>query len=196
MSATRDKSLDVVVLVGSAGGIKPMESVLEGLPPDLDAAVVVLLHLMPQHPSVLAAILARRTAMRVKQAEDGDVLESGHVYVAPPDAHLLVNADGTLSLDHSPLVHHVRPSADTLLHSLAKNYEGRCLAVVLSGTGSDGAAGALAVKGAGGSVFAQDEATSEHFGMPSAAIGAGSVDAVLAVGQIGQAVVDFVGSRT
>ena len=196
MSATRDRSLDVVVLVGSAGGIKPMESVLAGLPPDLDAAVVVLLHLTPQHPSVLAAILARKTTMSVKQAEDGDVLEPGHVYVAPPDAHLLVAADGTLRLDHSPLVHYVRPSADTLLHSLAENYEGRCLAVVLSGTGTDGAEGALAVKGAGGLVYAQDEATSEHFGMPSAAIGAGSVDAVLAIGQIGQAVVDFVGSRS
>ena len=196
MAATRDRSLDVVVLVGSAGGIKPMESVLAGLPSDLDAAVVVLLHLTPQHPSVLAAILARKTAMSVKQAEDGDVLEPGHVYVAPPDAHLLVNADGTLTLDHSPLVHYVRPSADALLHSLAENYDGRCLAVVLSGTGIDGADGTLALKGAGGSVVVQDEATSEHFGMPSAAIDAGSVDAVLAVGQIGQAVVDFVGSRS
>lgn len=124
------------------------------------------------------------------------MLEPGHVYVAPPDAHLLVNADGTLTLDHSPLVHYVRPSADTLLHSLAENYDGRCLAVVLSGTGIDGADGTLALKGAGGSVVVQDEATSEHFGMPSAAIDAGSVDAVLAVGQIGQAVVDFVGSRS
>jgi two-component system chemotaxis response regulator CheB len=196
MAAIRDRSLDVVVLVGSAGGIKPMESVLEGLPSTLDAAVIVLLHLTPQHPSVLAAILGRKTAMNVKQAEDGDLLEPGHVYVAPPNAHLIVNADGTLSLDHSPVVHHVRPSADTLLRSLAENYDGRCLAVVLSGTGIDGAEGAAALKGAGGSVVAQDEATSEHFGMPSAAIGAGSVDAVLAVGLIGQAVVDFVGNRS
>jgi two-component system chemotaxis response regulator CheB len=196
MAAIRDRSLDVVVLVGSAGGIKPMESVLEHLPSELDAAVVVLLHLTPQHPSVLAAILARKTAMSVKQAEDGDPLEPGHVYVAPPDAHLIVNADGTLSLDRSPVVHHVRPSADTLLRSLAENYDGRCLAVVLSGTGVDGAEGSVAVKGAGGSVFAQDEATSAHFGMPSAAIGAGSVDAVLAVGLIGQAVLDFVDNRS
>ena len=192
MAPIRDRSLDVVVLVGSAGGIKPIESVLESLPPDLDAAVVVLIHLTPRHPSILAAILARKTALPVKQAEEGDVLEPGHVYVAPPNAHLLVQADGTLSLDHSPVVHYVRPSADTLLHSLAENYLGRCLAVVLSGTGSDGAEGSAAVKLAGGAVYAQDEATSEHFGMPGAAIGAGGVDAVLAVGLIGQAVIDFV----
>ena len=196
MAVIRDRSLDVVVLVGSAGGFKPMESVLERLPSNLDAAVVVLLHLTPQHPSVLAAILARRTAMSVKQADDGDMLEPGHVYVAPPDAHLIVNADATLSLERSPVVHHVRPSADTLLRSLAEKYDGRCLAVVLSGTGIDGAEGSVAVKDAGGFVFAQDEATSEHFGMPAAAIGAGSVDAVLAVGLIGQAVVDFVRNRS
>ena len=87
----------------------------------------------------------------------------------------------------------MRPSADALLLSIAKEYEGRCLAVVLSGTGTDGAAGAAAVKRAGGSVVAQDEATSDHFGMPGAAILAGGVDDVLAIDDIGAAVIDFVG---
>jgi two-component system chemotaxis response regulator CheB len=128
----------------------------------------------------------------VREARDGDVLEPGTVYVAPPDAHLLVDADGSLRLERSELVHHVRPSADALLLSIAHEYRGRCLAVVLSGTGIDGAAGAAAVHQAGGRVLAQDEATSEHFGMPGAAILAGGVDEILSLEDIGPAVVEFV----
>src|SRR5262249_533497 len=105
----------------------------------------------------------------------------------------LVTAFGTLTLERSELVHHVRPSADALLLSIAKEYEARCLAVVLSGTGIDGAAGAAAVKAAGGSVVAQDEGTSQHFGMPGAAMLTGAVDQVLPIVQIGTAVIDFVG---
>lgn len=168
-----------------------MERVLEGLPADLNAAVIVVLHLTPLRRSLLDRVFARGTQLTVKQAEDGDVLEPGTVYVAPPDAHLLVTAEGTLELERSALVHFVRPSADALLLSLAAVYTGRCLAVVLSGTGIDGAAGAAAVKNAGGAVVAQDEATSEHFGMPGAAILAGGVDEVLALDRIGAAVIDF-----
>jgi two-component system, chemotaxis family, protein-glutamate methylesterase/glutaminase len=190
---TADRLSDLVAIVGSAGGISAMEEVLERLPADLGAAVIVVIHLTPQHRSVLAAILGRKTSLAVKEAEDGDVMEEGTVYVAPPDAHLLVGGDGTLRLERSELVHHVRPSADALLLSIAKEYDGRCLAVVLSGTGVDGAAGAAAVKQAGGTVLAQDEATSEHFGMPGAAILTGAVDHVLPLRKIGAAVIDFVG---
>jgi two-component system chemotaxis response regulator CheB len=190
---TADPLPDVVAIVGSAGGIRAMEQVLEQMPTDLGAAVIVVLHLTPQHRSVLADILARRTKLSVKQAAHDDVLEVGNVYVAPPDAHLLVTAGGTLRLERSELVHHVRPSADALLFSIAKDYGGRCLAIVLSGTGIDGAAGAAAVKQAGGTVVAQDEATAEHFGMPGAAILTGAVDHVLPLREIGAAVLDFIG---
>jgi two-component system chemotaxis response regulator CheB len=183
--------VDVVAIVASAGGISAIERVLAKLPADLDAAVVILLHLMPQQRSMLPAILGRSTSLHVKQAEDGDELTAGTVYVAPPDAHLRVEGK-RLRLDASELVHHVRPSADVLLFSLANGYKGRCLAVVLSGSGIDGAAGSAALKHAGGTVLAQDEATSQYFGMPGAAILAGGVDEVLALNQIGSAVVEFV----
>jgi len=182
---------DVVAIVGSAGGIAAMGEVLERLPPDLPAAVVIVLHLTAQHKSLLAQILSRRTGLAVREARDGDLLTESVVYVAPPDAHLLVTPDGEVRLDKSELVHHVRPSADVLLLSLARDYPGRCLAVVLSGTGIDGAAGAAAVKQAGGHVVAQNESTSQHFGMPGAAILAGGVDEVLALDEIGRAVIDF-----
>jgi two-component system chemotaxis response regulator CheB len=182
---------DVVALVGSAGGIAAMGRVLAALPADLDAAVVVVLHLTPHHPSLLARVLARSTPLLVQEAHDGAVLEPGVVYVAPPDAHLLVTAAGTLRLEVSELVHFVRPSADALLFSIARDYAGRRLAVVMSGSGVDGAAGAAALRQAGGRVIAQDAATAEHFGMPGAAIQAGGVDEVLSLDDIGPAVLEF-----
>jgi two-component system chemotaxis response regulator CheB len=177
--------------VGSAGGIGALQVVLRGLPADLDAAVLVVIHLTPLAPSVLPAILGRSTELRVEQAVEGALLEPGVVRVAPPDAHLLVDEDETLRLDQSELVHHVRPSADVLLLSLAQNHDGPCTAIVLSGTGLDGAAGAAAVKRTGGRVLAQDEATSQYFGMPGAAILAGGVDEVLPLDGIADAVLQW-----
>jgi two-component system chemotaxis response regulator CheB len=177
--------------VGSAGGIGALQVVLRGLPADLDAAVLVVIHLTPLAPSVLPAILGRSTELRVEQAVEDALLEPGVVRVAPPDAHLLVDEDETLRLDQSELVHHVRPSADVLLLSLAQNHDGPCTAIVLSGTGLDGAAGAAAVKRTGGRVLAQDEATSQYFGMPGAAILAGGVDEVLPLDGIADAVLQW-----
>jgi two-component system chemotaxis response regulator CheB len=182
----------VIALVGSAGGLRGFTRVLEQLPGDFEAAIVIVLHLQAAHPSMLATILARSSRLPVKQAEAGDVIEAGHVYVAPPAAHLLVAADGTMQLDNRPPIHFLRPSADVLLESLATTYAGDCLAVVFSGTGSDGAAGAAALKDAGGVVLAQDEASSEFFGMPAAAIASGAVAQVLALDRIAPALVEFV----
>ena len=177
--------------MGSAGGIGALEVIFRHLPTDLDAAVLVVIHLSPQAPSLLPGILARWAELPVEQAEDGMALEPGVVRVAPPDAHLLVDAHELLRLDHSDLVHHVRPSADVLLLSLAQYHVGACTAVVLSGTGIDGAAGTAAVKRAGGRVLAQNEATSEYFGMPGAAILAGGVDEVLPLDEIAPAVLQW-----
>lgn len=132
----------------------------------------------------MADILSRRTPLQVKQAEEGDCLQPGTVYIAPPDRHLLVNPNGTLSLSQSELVHFVRPSADLLFDSAAASYRERLIGVVLTGTGSDGAMGVQAIKKMGGMVIAQDEATSEFFGMPAAAIQSGSVDFLLPLAEI------------
>jgi two-component system, chemotaxis family, protein-glutamate methylesterase/glutaminase len=177
--------------VGSAGGIGALEVLFQGFPADLDATVLVVIHVTPQAKSVLPAILDRWTPLPVEQAEDGMRLEAGVVRVAAPDAHLLVDADETLRLEDSELVHHVRPSADVLLLSLAQNHHGACTAIVLSGTGIDGAAGAAAVKRAGGRVLAQDEATSQYFGMPGAAILAGGVDEVLPLDELARTVLQW-----
>jgi two-component system, chemotaxis family, protein-glutamate methylesterase/glutaminase len=183
---------DVVALAASAGGLKALSEVLATLPADFPAAIVVVQHLDPRHRSLMAEILTRRVAVQVKQAEDGDILRAGTVFIAPPDRHLLVNPDGTLSLSRSELVHFVRPSADLLFESLAASYKDRAVTVVLSGSGSDGATGVEAIKKMGGTVIVQDQPSSEFFGMPGAAIQTGMADFVLPLNEIGHALVTLV----
>jgi two-component system chemotaxis response regulator CheB len=185
-------AFDVVALAASAGGLTALSQVLTGLPADFPATLVVVQHLDPRHRSLMADILSRRTALRVKQAEEGDRLAPATVYIAPPNRHLLVNPDGSLSLSQSELVHFVRPSADLLFESVAASYRDRSIAVVLTGTGSDGAMGVQAIKKMGGTVIVQDEKTSEFFGMPGAAIQTGSADFVLPLDEVASALVTLV----
>ena len=188
----RGPGFDVVAIATSAGGLRALTEVLSALPAGFPVAVVVVQHLDPRHRSLMAAILSRRTALPVRQAEDGMKLGPGTVLIAPPNKHLLVNQDGTVSLTHSELVHFVRPSADLLFESVAGSYKERAIAVVLTGTGSDGAMGVRAIKKMGGTIIVQDEGSSEFFGMPGAAIQTGCVDFVLPLGEIAGAVVTLV----
>jgi two-component system chemotaxis response regulator CheB len=192
VEALTGASLHVVVIAASAGGLKAIAEVLSGLPAGFPAAVVVVQHLDPSHQSLMAEILTRKTGLGVKQARTGDALVPGSVFVAPPDRHLLVSADGTLLLSESKLVHFVRPSADLLFDSAASSFGGRCIAVVLTGTGVDGSEGVRAVKKAGGTVIAQDEVTAEFFGMPGAAIATGCADETLPLHEIAPALVRLV----
>lgn len=136
----------MVAICASAGGLNALSQVLSGLPADFPVAITVVQHLSSQFPSLLAEILSRRIKVRVKQAESGDLLLPGTVFVAPSDQHLLVNLDSTLSLSHSELVHFVRPSADLLFESAAASFEQQAIAVILTGKGSDGAMGVRAIK--------------------------------------------------
>ena len=181
-------AFDVIAIAASAGGLDALSEVLSHLPAEFPGAVVIVQHLDRRHRSLMADILGRRTPLVVQQAAEGDRLRSGTVYVAPPDYHLLVNPDGTLSLSKSELVHFVRPSADLLFESLAASYQDRTIAVVLSGTGSDGVMGVQAISKMHGTVIAQDEETSKFFGMPSAAIQTGCVDFTLPLNEIAPAI--------
>jgi two-component system chemotaxis response regulator CheB len=174
----------VIVVAASAGGVDAVGSLLGALPGDFPAPVIVLLHLLPKHPSLLREVLERSSPLPVEWASPGARLEPGRVYVAPPAVHSVLGEEGELELDEGPPVHFVRPSADRLLASCASAYGPATVAVILTGSGVDGASGVEAVKAAGGVVIAQDEATSAHFGMPRAAIETGAVDTVLSLGAI------------
>jgi two-component system, chemotaxis family, protein-glutamate methylesterase/glutaminase len=183
---------EVVAMASSAGGLKALTEVLSALPGDFPATILVVQHLDPRHRSMMADILSRLTRLPVRQAQDGDRISPRTVFVAPPDVHLLVVPDATLSLSRSALVHFVRPSADLLFESVAASYEERAIAVVLTGTGSDGTMGVRAIKKMGGAVIAQDAATSDFFGMPGAAIATGKVDFVLPLTAIAPQLIQMV----
>jgi two-component system, chemotaxis family, protein-glutamate methylesterase/glutaminase len=178
---------DIVALAASAGGLKALTDVLAALPRDFPVALVVVQHLDPRHRSLMAEILGRRTSLLVREAREGDKLERGLAFIAPPNHHLLVNAGGRLSLSQTELVHFVRPSADLLFESTAAAYKERAIAVVLSGSGRDGAMGVKAIKKMGGTVIVQDEKTSQFFGMPEAAQQTGLVDFILPLSEIAPA---------
>jgi two-component system, chemotaxis family, protein-glutamate methylesterase/glutaminase len=185
-------AFDLVAIASSAGGLRALTEVLSVLTPDFPASITVVQHLDPRHRSLMADILNRQSRLPIKQAEEGDRVQPGAVFIAPPDRHLLVNVDGTLSLSRTELVHFVRPSADLLFESVAASFKDRALAVMLTGTGSDGATGVEAIKKMGGTVIAQDEGTSEFFGMPGAAIQTGVVDFVLPLKDIGPALTKLI----
>ena len=186
---------NIVAVAASAGGLAALSEVLSPLPADFAATVVVVQHLDPRHRSLLADILSRRTGLRVKQAEEGEQLQPATVYIAPPDRHLLITPGGTVSLTQSELVHFVRPSADLLFESVAASYTDHAIAVVLTGTGHDGAMGVTAIKKTGGTVIVQDQASAEFFGMPGAAIQTGGADFILPLNEIAAALITLVDSH-
>lgn len=168
----------------SAGGLQALISVLRPLPAGFPAAVIVLRHQSPDRVSYLAEILARNCALRVSAARHGAMLRAGEVVVVPPGKHALVTVGNRLALigtDHSLTA---RPSADLLLTSLALVAARRTIAVILSGGGSDGATGAVAVHDFGGTVIAADRGSSAYFGMAEAAIGRDAVRHVLPTAEI------------
>jgi two-component system, chemotaxis family, protein-glutamate methylesterase/glutaminase len=174
----------VIVLAASAGGLAAISEVLSGLSMDFPAPIVIVQHLEPYHPSRMVEILRYRFLMPIKQAEEGDVLQSGKIYIAPPNYHVLVNPDSTLSLSSAPKVNFSRPAADLLFESAAISLQGRAIAVVLTGRGQDGAMGIQAIKQGGGLVLVQNQSTATYFGMPGAAIATGVVDYILPIDKI------------
>jgi two-component system chemotaxis response regulator CheB len=184
----RGAPLPIVAIGSSAGGINALRFIAAELPHDLPAAILVVQHLDPVHTSVLADLLARVSALPVHQATMGAAVRPGEVLVAPPNQHLTLDDDRTVALDDDPRIHFVRPSVDVLFRSVARVSSSNAIGVVLSGGGSDGADGVRAIKAAGGTVIAQDESSSEVFGMPGAAIATGDVDLVLPLEDIPRAI--------
>ncbi|MGP4098100.1 chemotaxis protein CheB [Nonomuraea sp. KM90] len=159
---------DVVVVAASAGGVDPLRILLSELPPDLPAAVLVVLHVAPRGGSVLAGILDRAGPLRAAPAVDGEPVRPGRVYVARPDFHLLLN-DGKARLSRGPRHNGHRPAADPLFMSAALDAGPRAAGMVLSGTLDDGAKGCEAIDRQGGAVAVQDLTECAFPGMPSAA---------------------------
>jgi len=166
------------------------------LPGNFPAAIAIVMHLAPEHKSILAEILNGRTHLAVKQAHTGDILRHGSVFVAPPNHHLFVAKGGRLKLSSSAAekVHYARPSAEPLFASVAKVYQKNAIAVVLTGGDGDGSFGVQIIKERGGTVIAQDRPTSQDFSMPETSIKTGDVDFILPLNAIAPKLIKLVGA--
>ena len=160
---------DVIAVGASAGGVESLRALVAGLPPDLPAAVLIVLHLPRDAPSALPTILNRSGPLPAALAVEGEHLRPGRIYVAPNDHHLLL-LDGHLRLSHGPAENGHRPAIDPLFRSVARSAGRRGVGVVLSGTRDDGAAGLVSIAARGGTAVVQDPADALYPSMPAAAL--------------------------
>jgi two-component system chemotaxis response regulator CheB len=185
--ATGPREFRIVVIAASAGGVEALSQILSELPATFPLAIAIVQHRSLSSPHLLATILRRKTRLTVKDAEEGDAIQPGFVYVAPPGVHLVVDAHRRFALVDGDKVKHVRPSGDVLFASAAEAFGSQVIALVLTGGDGDGSGGISVVKHHGGAVLCQDVASAQVSGMPRSAIATGDVDYVLPLAEIAAA---------
>jgi len=176
----RPRGQAVVIAGASAGGVEALVHLVRSLPADFPHAMLIVLHVSPSGTSVLPAILARACRLPVCAPADGEELSPGHVYVAPPDSHLVVE-DSHLRLSQAPRENGHRPAIDPTMRTAANAYGGATIGIVLSGSRDDGTAGLIAIKARGGIAIVQDPEEALYPAMPLSAIAHAEPDAVLPV---------------
>jgi len=179
-SAARRAATHVVAIGASTGGPKVLDDLLSSLPAGYGPAIVVVQHMADGFLPAMVESLRQRCALTIKVAKTGDRLESGQILFAPASSHLTVFTNGRVQIEDSDPVRGFRPSIDVTFASLARTWGSRASGVLLTGMGTDGAAGLLAIRQAGGTTLVQDEASCVVFGMPRAAIELGAAQHVLA----------------
>jgi two-component system chemotaxis response regulator CheB len=183
----------LVVIGASWGGLDAIRTILQGLPPDLDAAVVVAQHRSPEsHPTAFRDLLGAVTRLEVCEAGDKDELRPRTVYVAAPDYHLLID-ERTVALSTDEPVQFARPSIDVLFESAAEAYREHCVGVVLTGANADGARGLRRIVELGGAAIVEDPATANREEMPLAAVTAVPTARVAPVQQLAAIIVELCG---
>jgi two-component system chemotaxis response regulator CheB len=180
-------SIDIraVVIGASAGGIEALSSILPALSACAPFAVLIVVHLPKDRPSLLPSLFSERCALPVQEAVDGDPVMPGVIYFAPPDYHLLLDNGPRISLSIDELVNYSRPSIDVLFESAADIFGAQLLAILLSGGNDDGAKGLVYVKRCNGSAIVQQPETALVDQMPRAALARIVPDAVLTPAEIG-----------
>ena len=177
----------LVIIGGSSGSIEALLSLLPALKKDFSIPIILVLHRNKQVDSALVELMDTRTTLKVKEADEKEMLLPGTIYIAPPDYHLLVEEDHTLSLDASPKVNFSRPSIDVTFISAVNSYRNNLTAVLLSGANADGANAMAYIKELGGKIIVQDPADALVSYMPSQAIIQTGTKNILSVAMIAKA---------
>jgi two-component system chemotaxis response regulator CheB len=159
-----------VVIGASAGAIQALSRILPALPADYPLPILVVVHVPADRNNILAPLFEAKCAVTVREAEDKEPVLPGVVYFAPPDYHLLVEAEGTLSLSSDEQVLHSRPSIDVLFESAADAYGASLIGIILTGANADGASGLKAIADAGGTAIVEDPSGAYADAMPLAAL--------------------------
>ncbi|MBL3658352.1 chemotaxis protein CheB [Fulvivirga sediminis] len=191
----KNNTVEYLVAIGaSAGGLAPLQELVESLPERLDnVAIIVAQHLSPEYKSMLTEIISRKTVLNTTAIEDGVLLEPNHIYVTPPNCDAIIKDTHLEITDIS--AHGPRPSIDKLFTSMAKSYGKKAVGIILSGTGQDGSQGIVALKKAGGLTISQDLASSKYSGMPQAAMTTGMIDVVLPPSEIGSNLLNLIKNK-
>jgi two-component system chemotaxis response regulator CheB len=176
---------EVIAIGASWGGLQALGTLLEGIPVELDQAIVVAQHRSAESSrGVLESLLQRHIGRPVSEPDDKEPVQPRRVYIAPADYHLLVEG-GRFALSVDARVQFARPSIDVLFESVAEAYREQAIGIVLTGSNEDGAAGLAAIKRNGGVTLVQDPRTAAKSEMPEAALAASEADAVLRLEEIG-----------
>ncbi len=185
MTESVEENLTIIGIGSSAGGLEAIRELVSTLPEDLPVSYVVVQHMSPHHKSLMTELVARQTRLTVQDVTDGVTPERNVIYITPPRTDILFE-DGKLRLtDPSPEPASPKPSVDRFLTSLADEYGEKTVAIILSGTGSDGSYGVQAVREAGGITIAQDNESAKYDGMPHNAVQTGCIDLILPPADIG-----------
>jgi len=179
---------DIIAIGSSTGGPQALFRVIKDMGSGLSQPIIITQHMPPSFTTILAEHISRQCNVPCKEAQDGDVLKAGHYYIAPGDFHMLIDkkpTGSTVRLVKDPPENFCRPSVDPMLRSIAAIYGRNILVVILTGMGQDGTRGGEVVVNGGGTLIAQDEATSVVWGMPGSVAMAGLCTALLPVGDIG-----------
>ena len=181
-----------LVIGVSAGGLNALSILLASFTADFPIPIIVTQHRLPAKNDLLTGILRTITQLKVRKAEDKDNIEPGYIYLAPPDYHLLIENDKTISLSCDEKVNFARPSIDVMFKSAASVWGSDLIGVILTGSSSDGSLGMVQIKKSGGMTIAEDPETAEYSMMPQSAINIGSIDQVLSLSKIGEFINDLV----
>lgn len=176
---------EAIVIGVSSGGMITLDKILRHLPSDFALSIIIVQHQHPESDDFLARFLDARCSLTVKQADEKEIIMPGKIYIAPPNYHLLVEEDKTLSLSTNKRVNFARPSIDVLFESAADAFGEKLVGIILTGANEDGSRGLKKIKESGGLTIVQDPDTAEVDTMPKAAIASTKVDYILPLENIG-----------
>lgn len=193
----RRQNIEIVAIGASTGGPNALKDVIPSLPDDLQAAVLVVVHMPEGYTRAFAERLNRLSWLSVKEAEEGAKVLPGYVFIAPGGKHLVIrknrNGDKVVHLSMEPADLPHRPSVDVMMHSVAEVYGDAVLGVTMTGMGQDGMEGMKTIKSSNGTTLAQDKDSSVVYGMPRAVAEAGAADEVVSLLFLGQRIIRLVG---